>query len=134
MAINYGILKLRTNLRSKFGRKYKSIIYGSVKVYGIGPRAPAQECLFFPKNKPLKNQLLILSALTERSQARLTRRQCVEIQNLKLFIFAYFYFFEITVQAKKERQSQNWTKNKRFIWRLFFYKESRLLQADFFQG
>ena len=32
---NFG--NLRANLQSKFGRNYKSVIYGSIKFYGTGP-------------------------------------------------------------------------------------------------
>ena len=35
---------LWANLRSKFGRNYKSVIYGSVKFYGIGPRTVFDMC------------------------------------------------------------------------------------------
>ena len=38
MAVNYGILKSSAYLRSKFSCNYKSVIYGSVKFWGIGPR------------------------------------------------------------------------------------------------
>ena len=37
---------LWANLRSKFGRNNKSVIYGSVKFYGIGPRTPARGVVF----------------------------------------------------------------------------------------
>ena len=43
-AVNYNFLKLLANLRTKFGRSYEYVIYGSVKFYGIGPSFKQLEC------------------------------------------------------------------------------------------
>ena len=54
-------------MQSKFGRNYKSVIYGSVKFYGIGPWSASKERGINPPYQTSAAMNLTLSKSYERS-------------------------------------------------------------------